>query len=79
MTMQQETRSTSTAIDNLTYDLITVIQEKSKGLAAYETYIKDAQGNGKALQLFKQIQQHDQQEVKDLLQCLREVMQGSTS
>ncbi len=32
-------------LDNLTFDLITIIYEKSKGLEAYERYVRDAQGD----------------------------------
>jgi hypothetical protein len=73
MTMQQETRSGQAfAIDNLTYDLVTVIHEKSKGLEAFSKYLQDAQGNQKCSQLFQQIQQQDQQAVQQLLSCLHD-------
>jgi type III secretory pathway component EscR len=79
MSTQQETRSSSgTAIDNLTYDLITVIQEKSKGLEAYQQYLQDAQSNQQCKQLFQQIQQQDQQAVQSLLGCLHDVMHNSS-
>jgi hypothetical protein len=79
MSMQQETRSSSgTAIDNLTYDLITVIHEKSKGLEAYQQYLQDSQGNQKCTQIFQQIQQQDQQAIQSLLGCLHDVMHNSS-
>jgi hypothetical protein len=76
--MQQETRGTS-PIDNLTYDLITVIQAKAEGLAAFDKYMQDAQGNQQATQLFQQIRQQDSQYIQQLLQCLQSVQSGTTS
>ena len=32
-------------LDNLTYDIITILHEKSKGLEAFDKYARDAQGN----------------------------------
>jgi len=36
----------SKVISNLEYDLLTVLQNKSEALKAYETYMKDAQETG---------------------------------
>ncbi|WP_242032136.1 hypothetical protein [Microcoleus sp. FACHB-672] len=36
----------NTVISNLEYDLLTVLQNKSEALEAYEAYIKDAQETG---------------------------------
>jgi hypothetical protein len=76
--MQQETVSgTGLAIDNLTYDLIAVIHEKSEGLEAYDRYMRDAQGNQQVSNLFQQIRQQDQQAVQQLTQALKQVLGGS--
>ncbi|MBV9280092.1 MAG: hypothetical protein JOZ41_08435 [Chloroflexi bacterium] len=78
MSTQQETVSgTGQGIDNLTYDLITVIHEKSKGLEAYDRYMQDAQGNQQVSGLFQQIRQQDQQAVQQLTQALQQVLGGS--
>jgi hypothetical protein len=76
--MQQETR-TGFGVDNLTYDLITVIHEKSKGLEAFSKYMQDAQGDQQCSRLFQQIQQQDQQFVQQLTDCLRQRLSGSRS
>ena len=75
MTTQQETVGSSQhyGIDNLSYDLITLIHEKSKGLEAFDQYIQDAQGNQQALNLFQQFRQQDEQAVRDLMACLKQV------
>jgi hypothetical protein len=71
MTMQQETRSgQGEVLDNICYDLVTVIAEKSKGLEAYDTYMKDTSGQSDVQQVFQKIRKQDQQAVKDLMDCL---------
>jgi predicted ribosome quality control (RQC) complex YloA/Tae2 family protein len=77
--MQQETRSGQKhfAIDNLTYDLMTVISEKSKGLEAFDQYLQDAQSNQQVSQLFQQIRQQDQQAIQQLMQQLQQAMSSS--
>lgn len=66
------TTETSFQIDNLTYDLITLIHEKSKGLEAYQRYLQDAQGNQQARQLFQHLQEQEQQSVQQLLDVLKQ-------
>ncbi len=53
-------------LDNLTFDLITIIYEKSKGLEAYERYIRDAQGDQQVRQVLEQIRNEDQQHIQQL-------------
>ncbi len=62
-------------VDNLTYNLITLIYEKSKGLEAYQKYQQDAQGNQEVEQVFKTLQQQDQQAVQQLVQALKKNLQ----
>lgn len=57
-------------LDNLTYDLITIIYEKSKGLEAYDKYLRDAQGNQEISRLLQQIRQQDEQHIEQLRQHL---------
>jgi hypothetical protein len=63
-------------LDNLTYDLITILYEKSKGLEAYDKYQRDAQGNQQASQLLQQIRQQDEQHVRQLQQLLAQQLGG---
>ncbi len=58
-------------LDNLTFDLITIIYEKSKALEAYERYIRDAQGDQQVRQVLDQIRNEDQQHIKQLQQHLQ--------
>jgi len=57
-------------LDNLCYDLITIIHEKSKALEAYDKYLKDAQNDNELRQLFEQVRQQDTQQVQQLQQHL---------
>lgn len=65
-------QSGSFPLDNLTYDIITVLYEKSKGLEAYDKYLRDAQGHEQAQQLFAELRQMDEQCVQKLQHHLRQ-------
>lgn len=54
------------ALDNLTYDVITVLHEKSKGLEAFDKYIQDAQSNPEILEIFERMRQQDQELIREL-------------
>jgi hypothetical protein len=53
-------------LDDLTYDLVTIIYEKSKGLEAYDKYAKDAQGNEGVSSLLDELRNQDTQAVSRL-------------
>ena len=59
------------ALDNLTYDLITVLHEKSKGLEAFDRYMKDVQGERELQQIFEQMRESDQNFIQQLQQQLQ--------
>ena len=63
-------------LDDLTYDLIAVIYEKSKGLEAYDKYQRDAQSDQQLSQLFDQIRRQDEQQIQQLRQHLQRVFGG---
>ncbi|MBE9119788.1 hypothetical protein IQ269_02960 [Tychonema sp. LEGE 07199] len=67
----------STVISNLEYDLLTVLQNKSEALKAYESYMKDAEETGSqpCVQLFQKLQQADMEHAQEIRQHLQEVMQ----
>jgi Mg/Co/Ni transporter MgtE len=77
--MSMSGSSSGYAIDNLTYDLITIIHEKSQALEAYDKYIQDAQSNPQVAQLLQQIRQQDQQTIQQLMQHLGQTMGSSSS
>ncbi len=53
-------------INNVSYDLLTVLQNKLEGLAAYDKYIQDSQSDQQVRQIFEQLKQQDQQQVQNL-------------
>lgn len=61
-------------LDNLCYDLITIIQKKSKALEAYDKYLQDAQNESELRQLLEQIRQQDTQQVQQLQQHLSRLL-----
>jgi len=61
-------------LDNLTYDLVTIIYEKSKGLEAFDTYMRDAQGNQELSNLLQQMHQQDAQFIQQLQQQLHQCL-----
>jgi len=63
-------------IDNLTYDIITVLHKKSKALEAYEKYLQDAQGREEVRDILEEIRDQDQEHVQRLTECLRELLSG---
>ncbi len=71
------TNGGSEAISNLEYDLVTVLQNKSEALKAYDKYVEDAQsiGSQPCVELFQKLQQADMQHVQEVRQHLQEVMQ----
>ena len=63
-------------VDNLTYDLISVIHEKSQGLEAFDRYLKDAGEDEDCRQLFEDIRQQDEEAIKELTDALRERLES---
>lgn len=65
--MRQETES---PIDDLTYDVITVLQNKAKALEAYDKYIDDAGDDPQLRELFEQMRDQDEEHVRILKEAL---------
>jgi hypothetical protein len=61
-------------LDNLTYDLITILHEKSKALEAYDKYLRDAGSDQDLTRLLTQIRDQDRQHVQQLQQHLGRVI-----
>ncbi len=70
MAQNQGSGSSRYGLDDLTYDIITVLHEKSKGLEAFDQYMQDAQGDNEARECFQQLRQQDQQNIQKLQQLL---------
>ena len=75
---QSQTQSQKFALDNPTYDLISVLYQKSKGLEAFEKYLKDFQGENEIRQELEQIREDDFRHVQTLEQHLQRRFSEST-
>lgn len=73
-----QTQSSGYPLDNLTFDMVTALYQKSKALEAFDKYQQDAQGDEQASSLFEQMRQADEQFVQQLREQLaqRFVQQG---
>jgi len=71
------TTASTQVISDLEYDLLTVLQNKSEALHAYDKYLQNAQsiGSNPCVELFQKLQQQDMQQAQEIRQHLQEVMQ----
>ena len=78
---QSSSRSSSSGrpgdfpLDNNTYNVITVIHEKSKGLEAFDQYLEDADQNLRAI--FEEIREQDTRYIEQLQEQLRRLISGA--
>jgi len=61
-----------TGVSNVAYDLVTILQNKLKGIAAFEEYKLDAQvaGDQEVLDLLTRLEQRERQDVDQLKQLV---------
>ncbi|MDB4937622.1 MAG: hypothetical protein JWP87_4594 [Labilithrix sp.] len=64
--------STQSPIDDLTYDVITVLQNKAKALEAYDKYLSDAESedDDELKDLFTEMRKQDEEHVQVLKEAL---------
>jgi hypothetical protein len=67
-------RSSDFPLDNNTYNVITVIHEKSKGLEAFDQYLEDA--DEELREIFQEIREQDTRYIEQLQDHLRRLMGG---
>jgi uncharacterized membrane protein YcjF (UPF0283 family) len=65
-------------LDNNLYNVITILHEKSKGLEAYDKYLRDAQSDRELVSLLERIRQQDQQGIQQLQQHLYRLLSKSS-
>jgi hypothetical protein len=63
-------------IDNVLYDVVAILHEKSKGLQAYDKYEKDVQGHPDVKRVLDEVRHSDEQSVKRLEECLSQLCIG---
>jgi rubrerythrin len=57
---------TQSLLDDLTFDIITVLQKKARAIEAYDKYQDDAAEDGELAELFARIQRDDEAHVREL-------------
>lgn len=65
-------------LDDLAYDLVTVLHQKSKGLEAYDKYLRDAERDPEALKILEQIRRQDTQVIEQLKACVARTLGATT-
>ncbi len=65
-------------LDDVTYDIVSILHEKSQALAAYDDYIEDAQSDPDLVKLLEEIRRHDEEDIEKLRFELGRVL-GKTS
>ncbi|MDP9379656.1 MAG: hypothetical protein M3Q29_05810 [Chloroflexota bacterium] len=65
-------------LNNNSYNIVTALHDKSEALAVYDKYIQDAEaaGSQECVQLFRQLQQQDEQNVQTLRQHVEMLVQN---
>jgi hypothetical protein len=63
-------------VNDLSYDVLTVLQSKLESVAAYDTFIEDCEeaGDIECRQLFEQMRQHDEQDAEQLTRTLERLV-----
>ena len=61
-------------LDNLSFDLITIVHEKSKALEAYDWYLQDAEDEPEIRDVLEKIQDQDRQSIEMLRRHLGRVL-----
>lgn len=71
-----QNQQTGKAIDDLTFDWVTIVQKKAKAIAAYDKYIRDAQQaqSTECVRLMEQIRADDQRHLEQAMQHLKRAL-----
>jgi hypothetical protein len=56
----------SKPLDDLTYDVVSILHEKSQALAAYDTYLEDARGEPDLVRVLEEVRRHDEEDIHKL-------------
>jgi hypothetical protein len=73
-----QTESGKYPLDNLTYDLISIIHNKSEALVAYDRYLQDAQSNERIRRSIEKLRLQDQECISELCEHLSHLLGQQT-
>ena len=57
---------TQKPLDDLTYDIVSILHEKSQALEAYDDYLEDADQEPDVKRVLEDIRRHDEEDVQKL-------------
>lgn len=57
---------TQKPLDDLTYDIVSILHEKSQALEAYDDYLEDARAEPDVKRVLEDIRRHDEEDVQKL-------------
>jgi hypothetical protein len=66
-------------VEDLTYDVLTILHEKSRALEAYEKYLEDARGDAEVAGLLRDIRDEDELHIERLQQHLARLLAHDVS
>ena len=66
-------------VEDLTYDVLTILHEKSKGLEAYDKYLEDARSDAEVAGLLREIRDEDELHIERLQQHLARLLARDVS
>ncbi|HEX8791941.1 MAG TPA: hypothetical protein VF765_13395 [Polyangiaceae bacterium] len=69
---------TQKPLDDLTYDIVSILHEKSQALEAYDDYLEDANQEPGVKRVLEDIRRHDEEDVQKLRSELGRLL-GKTS
>ena len=68
------TQGKSFILDNITFDLLTVVQKKSRALEAYQRYLADTRRDPEVAKVIDRIRIQDEQHVQELIPHLARLL-----
>jgi hypothetical protein len=74
--MQQRSPQSS-PLDNLTYDVLTLIHEKAKGLEAFDKYIENSREDDELTGVLERTRDHDRECIAELKEHLSRLLEQS--
>ena len=79
MALQDHGRAHHFPVEDLTYDVLTILHEKSKALEAYDKYLEDARSDAEVSGLLREIRDEDELQIERLQQHLARLLARDVS
>ena len=66
MVQAKRQAESTTGVDNVTYDVMSLLTNKLEGIAALQQYKNDAQGDQEVMQCFEEIEERERKDIDKL-------------